>query len=155
MLCDYSQPVLSGLCGNNNNDTTDDFTTSSGITENSPQPFALSWSVGTCAVNIPPTCSNRDNGTNEWQRSTCRGVIIFKLQVVLQIHTIILICIFAEIFADEKCSVLNNPTGIFAECHSHITADQYHTVRLLQSNQNLDEQLTDNGIPMMDFANVK
>uniref|UniRef100_A0A3Q1HYI3 VWFD domain-containing protein n=1 Tax=Anabas testudineus TaxID=64144 RepID=A0A3Q1HYI3_ANATE len=82
-----------GLCGNNNNDTTDDFTTSSGITENSPQPFALSWSVGTCAVNIPPTCSNRDN----------------------------------EIFADEKCSVLNNPTGIFAECHSHITADQYHT----------------------------
>ncbi|XP_050933829.1 LOW QUALITY PROTEIN: mucin-19-like [Lates calcarifer] len=85
--------AISGLCGNSNNDTTDDFTTSSGIIENSPQPFALSWSVGTCAVNIPPTCSNTDN----------------------------------EIFADEKCSVLNNPTGIFAKCHSHIPTDQFHT----------------------------
>ncbi|GLD63169.1 mucin-2-like protein, partial [Lates japonicus] len=53
--------AISGLCGNSNNDTTDDFTTSSRIIENSPQPFALSWSVGTCAVNIPPTCSNTDN----------------------------------------------------------------------------------------------
>uniref|UniRef100_A0A3Q3LAB6 Mucin-19-like n=1 Tax=Mastacembelus armatus TaxID=205130 RepID=A0A3Q3LAB6_9TELE len=84
---------ISGLCGNSNNGTTDDFTTSSGIVENSPQPFALSWSVGTCAVNIPTTCSNTDN----------------------------------EIFADERCSVLNNPTGIFAKCHGHIPTDQYHT----------------------------
>uniref|UniRef100_A0A3B4XVT0 Mucin-5B-like n=1 Tax=Seriola lalandi dorsalis TaxID=1841481 RepID=A0A3B4XVT0_SERLL len=85
--------IISGLCGNSNNDTTDDFTTSSGIIENSPQQFALSWTVGTCAVNIPPTCSNTDN----------------------------------EIFADEKCSVLNHPTGIFAKCHSHIPTDQFHT----------------------------
>ncbi|XP_071358816.1 mucin-2-like [Trachinotus anak] len=85
--------IISGLCGNSNNDTTDDFTTSSGIIENSPQPFALSWTVGSCAVNIPSTCSNTDN----------------------------------EIFADEKCSVLNNPTGIFAKCHSHIPTDQFHT----------------------------
>uniref|UniRef100_A0A3Q3IXK6 VWFD domain-containing protein n=1 Tax=Monopterus albus TaxID=43700 RepID=A0A3Q3IXK6_MONAL len=83
---------ISGLCGNNNNDTTDDFTTSSRIIENSPQPFALSWSVGTCRVNIPSTCSNIDN----------------------------------EIFADEKCSVMNNPNGIFAKCHGHIPTDQYH-----------------------------
>nr|XP_043877711.1 mucin-2-like isoform X2 [Solea senegalensis] len=85
--------IMSGLCGNSNDDTTDDFTTSSGIIENSPQPFAWSWSVGTCALNIPKICSSADN----------------------------------EIFADEKCSVLNDPTGIFAKCHGHIPADQFHT----------------------------
>ncbi|XP_067345992.1 mucin-2-like [Channa argus] len=85
--------TILGLCGNNNNDTTDDFTTSSGIIENSPQPFALSWSVNTCAVNIPTTCNNREN----------------------------------ELFADEMCSVLNNPSGVFARCHDHIPTDQYHT----------------------------
>uniref|UniRef100_A0A8C4DQJ3 Mucin-19 n=1 Tax=Dicentrarchus labrax TaxID=13489 RepID=A0A8C4DQJ3_DICLA len=84
--------MISGLCGNSNNDTTDDFTTSSGIIENSAQPFAQSWSVDICPVNIP-TCTNTDK----------------------------------EIFADEKCSVLNNPTGIFAECHGHIPTDHYHT----------------------------
>uniref|UniRef100_A0A8C3B0N0 Uncharacterized protein n=1 Tax=Cyclopterus lumpus TaxID=8103 RepID=A0A8C3B0N0_CYCLU len=82
-----------GLCGNNNDDTTDDFTTSSGIIENSAQPFSRSWSVGSCAVDIPSTCINTDN----------------------------------EIYADEKCSVLNNPTGIFAECHGHIPTNHYHT----------------------------
>ncbi|XP_033987159.1 mucin-2-like [Trematomus bernacchii] len=85
--------VISGLCGNNNNDTTDDFTTSSGIIENSAQPFAQSWSVGVCAVNIPDPCINTDK----------------------------------EIFADEKCSVLNIPTGIFAKCHGHIPTNHYHT----------------------------
>ncbi|XP_054862830.1 mucin-19-like isoform X1 [Amphiprion ocellaris] len=85
--------IMSGLCGNSNNDTTDDFTTSSGIIENSAQPFALSWSLGSCAVNIPNSCINTDN----------------------------------EIFADDKCSVLNNPAGIFAKCHGHIPPEQYHT----------------------------
>ncbi|XP_068163615.1 mucin-6 [Antennarius striatus] len=85
--------LISGLCGNNNNDTTDDFTSSSGIVENSAQPFALSWSVDTCTVNIPSTCISTDN----------------------------------EIFADEMCSVLNDPRGIFAKCHAHIPSDYYHT----------------------------
>uniref|UniRef100_A0A671Y2K1 VWFD domain-containing protein n=1 Tax=Sparus aurata TaxID=8175 RepID=A0A671Y2K1_SPAAU len=97
---DLEQPVcLSGLCGNNNNDTTDDFTTTSGIIENSAQPFAQSWSVGDCAVDIPDTCINKDN----------------------------------EIFADEKCSVLNNPDGIFAECHGHIPTDYYHRACILRT----------------------
>ncbi|TDG96795.1 hypothetical protein EPR50_G00232720 [Perca flavescens] len=85
--------VISGLCGNDNSDTTDDFTTSSRIIENSAQPFAQSWSVGDCRVNIPSTCINTDN----------------------------------EIFADEKCSVLTNPTGVFAPCHGYIPIDHYHT----------------------------
>uniref|UniRef100_A0A3Q0T4W6 VWFD domain-containing protein n=1 Tax=Amphilophus citrinellus TaxID=61819 RepID=A0A3Q0T4W6_AMPCI len=85
--------TISGLCGNSNSDSTDDFTSSSGIVENSAQPFALSWSVGACAVNIPTTCINTHN----------------------------------EMFADEKCSVLINPTGIFAKCHGYLPPDQYHT----------------------------
>uniref|UniRef100_UPI0037E9BC73 mucin-6-like n=1 Tax=Semicossyphus pulcher TaxID=241346 RepID=UPI0037E9BC73 len=84
--------MISGLCGNNNNDTTDDFTTSSGIVENSAQPFALSWSVGACSVDI----ANRFTKTSNEQ------------------------------YADEKCSVLNNSSGIFAECHGHIPTDHYY-----------------------------
>ncbi|XP_073693930.1 uncharacterized protein [Garra rufa] len=48
-----------GLCGTFNNDTSDDFTTFSGIIESSVQLFAQSWSMGTC---IPiPGCINTDN----------------------------------------------------------------------------------------------
>uniref|UniRef100_A0A3B3X836 VWFD domain-containing protein n=1 Tax=Poecilia mexicana TaxID=48701 RepID=A0A3B3X836_9TELE len=85
-------PTLHSLCGNRNNDTTDDFNTSSGIIESSAKLFALSWSLGDCRENIPNPCINTDN-----------------------------------IFADEKCSVLNDPDGIFARCHSYIPTDQYHT----------------------------
>ncbi|XP_068443121.1 mucin-6 [Clinocottus analis] len=99
--------LVSGLCGNSNNDTTDDFRTSSGIIENSAQPFSWTWSVGDCGVDIPPTCINSDN----------------------------------EIFADEKCSVLNNPTGIFAKCHDHIPTDHYHTA-CIQRTCNCGSSLT-------------
>ncbi|KAF1372491.1 hypothetical protein PFLUV_G00265960 [Perca fluviatilis] len=99
--------AISGLCGNDNSDTTDDFTTSSRIIENSAQPFAQSWSVGDCPVNIPTTCINKDN----------------------------------EIFADEKCSVLNNPTGAFAPCHGYIPIDHYHTA-CIQRTCNCGSSLT-------------
>ncbi|XP_053170206.1 mucin-2-like [Scomber japonicus] len=98
--------TISGLCGNSNNDTTDDFTTSSGIIENSAQPFAVSWSVGVCGVDIPPTCINTDN----------------------------------EIFAEEKCDVLNDPSGVFSNCHGHIPTDQYH-MTCIQRTCNCDGNL--------------
>lgn len=37
--------------------------------------------------------------------------------------------VLAEIFAEEKCLILNNPTGIFGKCHKHIPTDHYHKVR--------------------------
>ncbi|KAM8908216.1 mucin-6-like isoform 1-T2 [Spinachia spinachia] len=58
---DTSNDKIKGLCGNSNGDTTDDFTTNSGIIENSAEPFALSWSLGNCRENIPTTCANREN----------------------------------------------------------------------------------------------
>ncbi|XP_024864789.1 mucin-19 isoform X2 [Kryptolebias marmoratus] len=88
----HDRDAISGLCGNRNNDTTDDFTTSSGIVENSAKLFALSWSLGSCPENIPSSCVNTGN----------------------------------EIFADGRCSVLNNPDGIFAKCHDYIPTDQHH-----------------------------
>ncbi|XP_050963824.1 mucin-2 isoform X1 [Labeo rohita] len=48
-----------GLCGTLNNDTSDDFTTFSGIIESSVQLFAQSWSMGTCT--LIPGCINTDN----------------------------------------------------------------------------------------------
>ncbi|KAF4079607.1 hypothetical protein AMELA_G00179990, partial [Ameiurus melas] len=50
-----------GLCGLYNNNTEDDFTTSSGIVENSAQTFAQSWSQGDCTPNIPHVCINTEN----------------------------------------------------------------------------------------------
>ncbi|GAA6097174.1 mucin-2-like [Tachysurus ichikawai] len=50
--------AATGLCGSNNNNTKDDFTTSSGIVENSAQPFALSWTLGDCTANNPYACIN-------------------------------------------------------------------------------------------------
>ncbi|XP_062386412.1 mucin-6-like, partial [Sardina pilchardus] len=52
--------TTTGLCGNFNGDSGDDFTTSSGIVENSAEPFALSWSLESCEANINPLCINMD-----------------------------------------------------------------------------------------------
>lgn len=69
LSCSDCQISLAGLCGNSNNDTRDDFTTSSGIIENSAQAFALSWTLDTCTVNIPNTCINTDYGTTtRWKK---------------------------------------------------------------------------------------
>ncbi|KAG7215942.1 hypothetical protein INR49_031538, partial [Caranx melampygus] len=71
-----------------------------------------------------------------WQSSTHVQVQTFfglKIQVQMSPEIQLYITpprnhtgIISEIFADEKCSVLNNPTGIFAKCHSHIPTDQFH-----------------------------
>nr|BAS02342.1 spiggin C1 [Gasterosteus aculeatus] len=57
---DNSNYKIKGLCGNSNNNTTDDFTTESGVIENSAEPFALSWSLGNCQGNIPTNCTKRE-----------------------------------------------------------------------------------------------
>lgn len=41
----------------------------------------------------------------------------------------------AEIFAEEKCSILNDPNGMFAKCHHHIPTDHYHKVRSIVDPQ--------------------
>ncbi|XP_072530311.1 uncharacterized protein [Salminus brasiliensis] len=50
-----------GLCGIYNNDTEDDFTTSSGIVENAVLPFTQSWTIGQCSPPNTDLCVNTDN----------------------------------------------------------------------------------------------
>lgn len=46
------RPAGSGLCGNFNGDTTDDFTTSVGIAEGTASLFVDSWRAGNCPVAL-------------------------------------------------------------------------------------------------------
>lgn len=62
-VCVYVHFIIKGLCGSYNNKTEDDFTSSSGIVENSAQSFALSWTQGDCTPNIPHVCINTEKGT--------------------------------------------------------------------------------------------
>lgn len=61
----------SGLCGNSNNDTTDDFTSSNNIRESSSKPFALSWGYDLTGnpqcigENIADLCVSSANGNNQ------------------------------------------------------------------------------------------
>ncbi|XP_036431254.1 mucin-2-like [Colossoma macropomum] len=50
-----------GLCGTYNNDTEDDFTTSSGIVENAVLPFSQSWTMGDCSPPDSSICINTEN----------------------------------------------------------------------------------------------
>nr|XP_040030155.1 mucin-19-like [Gasterosteus aculeatus aculeatus] len=65
---DTSNDKIKGLCGNSNSDTTDDFTTNSGIIENSAKPFAMSWSLLNCFGNIPTTCTNLENENYAYEK---------------------------------------------------------------------------------------
>uniref|UniRef100_A0A3B4DFV1 Mucin-2-like n=1 Tax=Pygocentrus nattereri TaxID=42514 RepID=A0A3B4DFV1_PYGNA len=49
-----------GLCGTYNNDTEDDFTTSSGIVENAVLPFSQSWTMGGCSPPDSSICINTE-----------------------------------------------------------------------------------------------
>ncbi|KAM8910582.1 mucin-6-like [Spinachia spinachia] len=49
-----------------------------------------------------------------------------------------------ENYAHEKCAELNEPTGLFAECHPHIPTDFYHTAciqRICNSGRSRGEAL--------------
>ncbi|XP_070710318.1 mucin-5B-like [Pempheris klunzingeri] len=79
-------------------------------------------------------CGNNNNDTTD-DFTTSSGIIensarpfalSWSVDACTPTHSL---CIITdkEIFAEEKCSVLTNPTGIFAKCHDHIPTDHYHT----------------------------
>ncbi|KAG9335900.1 hypothetical protein JZ751_003557, partial [Albula glossodonta] len=57
-LPESEKGTVRGLCGNYNDDTTDDFTASNNIRESSVQTFARSWTLGDCADGTPKPCSS-------------------------------------------------------------------------------------------------
>uniref|UniRef100_A0A671QWR4 Mucin-19-like n=1 Tax=Sinocyclocheilus anshuiensis TaxID=1608454 RepID=A0A671QWR4_9TELE len=70
-----------GLCGTFNNDTSDDFTTFSGIIESSVQLFARSWSMGTCTLITG--CINTENGKCHLIQKECLPCCSTALQECL------------------------------------------------------------------------
>ncbi|KAK5621653.1 hypothetical protein CRENBAI_023918 [Crenichthys baileyi] len=136
--------LISGLCGNRNNHTTDDFTTSSGIIESSAKLFALSWSLGDCSENIPNPCINTDNEifADENGGMTPPGPIIIDGQQCLcedgKLHCSKdcgcrneKVCVhcseFAENTAQKTCDSLSKPLGANVTCESgcYCPPDQY------------------------------
>ncbi|KAK1798032.1 hypothetical protein P4O66_000532 [Electrophorus voltai] len=93
----FSQlPISTGLCGNFNNIQSDDFTTMSGSREGTGVGFANSWRT----------------------RANCREVKnTFENPCSLSLEN--------EKYAQHWCSLLSDPNGVFAPCHSEISPDIY------------------------------
>ncbi|TFK08675.1 antigen KI-67 [Platysternon megacephalum] len=87
-----------GLCGNFNNIQADDFKVTSGVVEGTAAAFANSW-------KIQADCPNVKN--------------IFENPCTLSIEN--------EKYAQHWCGLLTDTQGPFAECHSTVNPDVYHT----------------------------
>ncbi|XP_065258681.1 mucin-5AC [Emys orbicularis] len=87
-----------GLCGNFNNIQTDDFKATSGVVEGTAAAFANTW-------KIQGDCPNVKN--------------IFENPCTLSIEN--------EKYAQHWCGLLTDTQGPFAECHSTVNPDVYHT----------------------------
>ncbi|XP_049892825.1 mucin-19-like [Epinephelus moara] len=90
--------------------------------------------------SISGLCGNNNNDTTD-DFTTSSGIIENSAQPFAQSWSSVActgnmpICINTdnEIFADEKCSVLNDPAGIFAKCHDHIPSNHYHMACILRT----------------------
>ncbi|XP_026509701.1 mucin-5AC [Terrapene carolina triunguis] len=87
-----------GLCGNFNDIQTDDFKATSGVVEGTAAAFANTW-------KIQGDCPNVKN--------------IFENPCTLSIEN--------EKYAQHWCGLLTETQGPFAECHSTVNPDVYHT----------------------------
>ncbi|XP_043404992.1 mucin-5AC [Chelonia mydas] len=87
-----------GLCGNFNDIQTDDFKATSGVVEGTAAAFANTWKT-------QADCSNVKN--------------IFENPCTLSIEN--------EKYAQHWCGLLTDTQGPFAECHSTVNPDVYHT----------------------------
>ncbi|XP_060132764.1 mucin-5B-like [Zootoca vivipara] len=83
------QNHTSGLCGNFNNDQTDDFQTISGIVEDSASVFGNSWKTMASCADV------QDSFEDPCQKSVDK-----------------------EKFGQRWCALLLDAKGVFAECHS-------------------------------------
>ncbi|MCJ8738057.1 hypothetical protein PDJAM_G00031110 [Pangasius djambal] len=85
-----------GLCGNFNNIQADDFTTAGGLREGTAVDFANTWKT----------------------RANCPGIQrSFENPCSLSTEN--------EKYAQHWCSLLSDPSGVFARCHSEISPDTY------------------------------
>ncbi|XP_062327803.1 mucin-5AC-like [Osmerus eperlanus] len=86
----------SGLCGNFNNNQADDFLTASGLREGTAVGFANTWKTRASCPDIKSS---------------------FESPCSLSFEN--------EKYAQHWCSMLSDPEGVFAACHSEISPDSY------------------------------
>ncbi|XP_046897349.1 mucin-5AC-like [Hypomesus transpacificus] len=86
----------SGLCGNFNNNQADDFLTASGLREGTAVGFANTWKTRASCPDIKSS---------------------FESPCSLSFEN--------EKYAQHWCSMLSDPKGVFAACHSEISPDSY------------------------------
>ncbi|XP_006861081.1 PREDICTED: mucin-5B [Chrysochloris asiatica] len=89
---------MCGLCGNFNQNQADDFTALSGVVEGTGSAFANTWKT-------QAACPNSKN--------------IFEDPCSLSVEN--------EKYAQHWCSMLTNPTGAFAPCHSIVSPASFHS----------------------------
>ncbi|KAB5559480.1 hypothetical protein PHYPO_G00029630 [Pangasianodon hypophthalmus] len=85
-----------GLCGNFNNIQADDFTTAGGLREGTAVDFANTWKTRANCPDIQRTFENPCSLSTENEK-----------------------------YAQHWCSLLSDPSGVFARCHSEISPDTY------------------------------
>ncbi|KAK2868903.1 hypothetical protein Q7C36_000774 [Tachysurus vachellii] len=87
-----------GLCGNFNNIQADDFTSPSGLTEGTAENFANSWKTRANCPDIQKSFEDPCSLSTENEK-----------------------------YAQHWCSLLSDPSGVFASCHSEISPKTYQT----------------------------
>ncbi|KAL6474544.1 hypothetical protein MHYP_G00181050 [Metynnis hypsauchen] len=88
--------TLSGLCGNFNDDQTDDFKTKLGLTEGTGATFANTWKA---MSNCPDISISQENPCS--------------------------MSVEKEKYAREWCNMLINPRGVFSPCHAEVDPKDY------------------------------
>ncbi|TSM20287.1 Mucin-5B [Bagarius yarrelli] len=95
-LAPVFQGQTCGLCGNFNNIQADDFTTPSKLTEGTAVDFANSWKTRANCLDVQRTFENPCSLSTENEK-----------------------------YAQHWCSLLSDPSGVFARCHSEISPKTY------------------------------
>ncbi|KAL6474546.1 hypothetical protein MHYP_G00181070 [Metynnis hypsauchen] len=88
--------TLSGLCGNFNDDQTDDFKTKLGLTEGTGATFANTWKA---MSNCPDISISQENPCS--------------------------MSVEKEKYAREWCNMLIKPKGVFSPCHAEVNPKDY------------------------------
>lgn len=118
----------SGLCGNFNGDTTDDFTTSMGIAEGTASLFVDSWRAGNCPAALeretdPCSMSQLNSKRFAWWRAV--GVGRRPMPGERETHTR---AVPPEVCAETHCSVLVKTDTVFEKCHTTVDPKPFYKV---------------------------
>lgn len=119
-------PACSGLCGNFNGDTTDDFTTSMGIAEGTATLFVDSWRAGNCPAALEretDPCSMSQLNSECRAAEGCGGRGDPAARAGHPPGPVP-----AEACAETHCSVLVKTGTVFEKCHALVNPKPFYKV---------------------------